>query len=83
MIKTLLIITIALGSGNYSTYSHETTVMESMDECKAARMVEAQSLFPRDWLTTQNDFKWEAREPGIWGFSKYKLECLPIDNSAW
>lgn len=83
MIKTMLIVTVMMGLGNQATYSRDTTVMESMDECKSARLVQAQSLFPRDWMTTQTETKWEAKEPGFFVGDRFKLECLPIDNSAW
>lgn len=63
MIKTLLIVTVMMGVGQSSTYSHDTSVFDSMDECSAARLIEAQSLFPRSWLTKQTESVWEAKNP--------------------
>lgn len=85
MIKFPLLVTVWTGVGNSQTHSLDITSFDSMQECKDARAVVAQSQFPREWLTIQNDFVWQAEKPGWAGFDKYKLECAqsPYDSRAF
>lgn len=77
MIKVLLIVAAWSGVGQSQTHSLDITAFDSMDECKSARSVVAQSQFPREWLTIQNDSVWQAENPGFMQFNKFKLECAP------
>lgn len=85
MLKVLLIVAVWTGVGNSQTHSLDITPFDSMQECKDARAVVAQSQFPREWLTTQNDFVWQAENPKFAQFDKYKLECAqsPYDSRAF
>lgn len=82
MLKVLLIVAVWTGNGNSQTHSLDITPFDSMDECRAARAVVAQSQFPRDWITIQNDSLWQADKPGFLQFDRYKLECVTSKSST-